>query len=147
VEEVMKKNLSSINKMLNKELELRKRESEILKAKKENLKVEEENLKIKKDLLKKQEKEMYKKEEDFFSKQVGKYFKSKSGKRFFHILCYGFSSYYNYGLFEVKYYDLGNNIEKSVPISVYSVFGLDFETKEITEEEYLKNLKENKNEI
>jgi hypothetical protein len=128
--------------MKNKELELRKRNRVLLKAL-------EEELESKKEFVKEEQEIMYKKEKDFFSKQVGKYFKTKSGKRFLKILDYGITSHNNHNIFDVKYYDLGDKIEKSYFTSVYSVFGFDFEfeTQEITEEEYLKNLKGVKAEV
>jgi hypothetical protein len=110
--------------MENKELELRKKE-------RENLEFKEENLKRKQDLLEKEKYEIHKKEINFFPKQVGKYFKTKSGERFFKILDYDGK------IFEVKYYNLGDNVEKTFNISVYNIF----EIEEISEEEYFKNLK------
>ncbi len=70
-----------------------------------NIQALKEDLKRKQLFLRKENKEMFQKEELFFSQQVGKYFKSKSGKRFFKILYYKRElPYWECGGFNVNYF-------------------------------------------
>jgi len=107
-----------------------------------NLQILEDNLKRRQLFLEEQKKEMFQKEELFFSQQVGKYFKSKSGKRFFKILSYDSESpYAECGVFYIDFFDLNYREEqKDKPTTCYNVFGHDFETQEITEDEYYSAL-------
>jgi len=81
---------------------------------------------------------VFQKEELFFSQQVGKNFKSKSGKRFFKILSYERESLYcECGVFDIDFFDLKDRIEhKDKLTTCYNVFSHDFETQEITGDEY-----------
>jgi len=109
-----------------------------------NLQMLEDDLKRKQLFLEKQKKEMFQKEDLFFSQQVGKYFKSKSGKRFFKILSHEKESPYviRCGIFYIDFFDLKDRVEhKDKPTTCYNVFGQDFETQEITEDEYYSALR------
>ena len=106
-----------------------------------NLQMLEDDLNRKQLFLEEQKKELFQKEELFFSQQVGKYFKSKSGKRFFKILSYERESpYCDCGVFDIDFFDLNEKEQKDKPTTCYNVFGHDFETQEITEDEYYSAL-------
>ena len=106
-----------------------------------NLQMLEDDLKRKQLFLEEQKKELFQKEELFFSQQVGKYFKSKNGKRFFKILSYERESpYWDCGVFDIDFFDLNKEEQKDKPTTCYNVFGHDFETQEITEDEYYSAL-------
>ena len=106
----------------------------------------EEDLERRKKVIENQKNYISKKEEEFFSEQVGKYFESKSGKRFFKILSYEKEGYQGeWGVYNINYFDLKDKIEhKDKLTTYYTVFGLDFEIQEITEKEYNKHIGENK---
>ncbi len=110
-----------------------------------NIQALEKDLKRKQLFLEKENKGMFQKEELFFSQQVGKYFKSKSGNRFFKILYYERElPYWECGGFNVNYFDLKDRIEhKKKSTTCYNVFSNDFEAQEITEDEYYSALKDN----
>jgi len=107
-----------------------------------NIKALEVDLKRRKLFIEKKQKEIYKEEEIFFSQQVGKYFKSKSGKRFFKILNYERESLYcECGVFYIDFFDLKDRIEHKHKLTTcYNVFGHEFETQEITEDDYYSTL-------
>ena len=106
-----------------------------------NLQMLEDDLKRKQLFLEEHKKELFQEEELFFSQQVGKYFKSKSGKRFFKILSYERESpYCGCGVFDIDFFDLNEKEQKDKPTTCYNVFRHDFETQEITEDEYYSAL-------